>query len=339
MDVRRVRLASQRAHSVANHGAAAHAGWHGRVPDHGAGHPGGVRPGRRGAGHRLPDRGAHPRLAVPAGEQEHRAGRAVQPGRGAAGDHGRDSRGRRRLRAVGGRARRTGAVAVRAPGPRAVRHPALALHRAARRAGHHRARRVGGGHRDRRRGAPGDRLAGLFRRARAGADRGAVVGLLRRRGRREGRTGHGGGRPGGPPGARAGRVLLRLHPHAARDRRAGLRGQAGHREHREHAAGRALRGHGLRRRAVPGRQRGVPARAADRPWTLPADRRGRGAGRLLDRRDAERRRRDGRAHPDRRGRASGRAPGPPKGVPRGVWGDGQSPQEQGGLGGIVPPRQ
>ena len=44
---------------------------------------------------------------------------------------------------------------------RPVRHPALALHRAARRAGHHRARRVGGGHRDRRRGAPGDRLAGL----------------------------------------------------------------------------------------------------------------------------------------------------------------------------------
>ena len=34
--------------------------------------------------------------------------------------------------------------------------------------------------------------------------------------------------------------------------------------HREHAAGRAVRGPGLRRRAVPGRQRGVQARAADR---------------------------------------------------------------------------
>ena len=71
-------------------------------------------------------------------------------------------------------------------------------------------------------------------------------------------------------------------------------------EHREHAAGRAVRGDGLRRRPVPGRQRGVPARAADRPWTLPADRGGRGAGRLLGRRDAERRGRDGRADPDRR---------------------------------------
>ena len=41
-------------------------------------------------------------------------------------------------------------------------------------------------------------------------------------------------RPGGAAGAGAGRVLLRLHPDAARHRGAGLRGQAGHREHREH---------------------------------------------------------------------------------------------------------
>ena len=47
-------------------------------------------------------------------------------------------------------------------------------------------------------GHRGDRLAGPVRRAGAGADRGAVVGLLRRRGRREGRTGHGGGGSGRP---------------------------------------------------------------------------------------------------------------------------------------------
>ena len=80
---------------------------HGRLPDHGAGHPGGVRPGRRRARHRLPDRRARPRLAVPAGQQEHRAGRAVQPGRGAAGDHGRDRRG--------GAGRRTGCGRPRWP--------------------------------------------------------------------------------------------------------------------------------------------------------------------------------------------------------------------------------
>src|SRR6185312_9537937 len=107
------------------------------------------------------------------------------------------------------------------------------------------------------------------------------------------------------PGARAGRVLLRLHPHAARHRRARLRGQAGHRPDGEHAAGRALRGDGLRRRPLPGRQRGVPARAADRPWTLPADRGGRGAGRVLGRRDAERRGRDGRGEQSE-GRYGGR---------------------------------
>ena len=45
--------------------------------------------------------------------------------------------------------------------------------------------------------------------------------------------------------------------------------------HRAHAAGRAVLGPGLRGRAVPGGQRGVQARAADRRPAVPA---GRGGG-------------------------------------------------------------
>ena len=58
-----------------------------------------------------------------------------------------------------------------------------------------------------------------------------------------------------------------------------------------------------------GRQRGVPARAAARPRTVPAGRGGPGPGRRGGRRHAERGRRDGVADPDRGGRAGGRAPG------------------------------
>ncbi len=68
-----------------------------------------------------------------------------------------------------------------------------------------------------------------------------------------------------------------------------------------HAAGRAVRGPGVRGRAVPGRQRGVPARAADRAAVLPAGRGGGGAGRLGGRRDGERGGRDGAADRDRGG--------------------------------------
>ena len=88
-----------------------------------------------------------------------------------------------------------------------------------------------------------------------------------------------------------------------------LRGQAGHREHRQHAAGRAVRGPGLRRGAVPGRQRGVQARASDRRRTLPAGRGGPVPGRLGGGGHAERGRRDSPADRHRRGRAGRRAAG------------------------------
>ena len=65
--------------------------------------------------------------------------------------------------------------------------------------------------------------------------------------------GNAGRGPGRPPGAGVFRLLLSLHPDAARRRGPGLRGQAGHREHRQNTAGRAVRGPGVRGRAVPGR--------------------------------------------------------------------------------------
>ena len=236
---------------------------------------------------------------------EHRAGRAVQPGRRAADHRGRGGRGLGRLRAVGGRAGRRAALPAVHPGARPVRHPAVALRRTARGAGHRGVRRVGGGHRARRRRPRRDRVPGAVGGAGAGAGRRAVVGLLRRRRRRAGRAGHAGRGPGGAPGAGPGRVLLRLHPHAARRRRPGLGGQAGHREHRAHAAGRAVRGPGLRGGAVPGRQRGVPARAADRAAVPAAGRGGRVAGRLGGRRGGQRGGRDRAADADRGGRARG----------------------------------
>ena len=77
----------------------------------------------------------------------------------------------------------------------------VALRRAARGPGHHRVRRVGGGHRDRRRRPRRERVPGPVGGARAGADRRAVVGLLRCRRRRARRGGHAGRGPGRPPGA------------------------------------------------------------------------------------------------------------------------------------------
>jgi low temperature requirement protein LtrA len=103
--------------------------------------------------------------------------------------------------------------------------------------------------------------------------------------------------------------MLLVHPDAARRRRPGLRGEAGRREPRQHAAGRAVRGAGLRGRAVPGRHGGRPARAADRGGALPAGRGGGVPGRLGGRRGGERGGRDGAADGDRGGRARRRAAG------------------------------
>ena len=56
--------------------------------------------------------------------------------------------------------------------------------------------------------------------------------------------------------------------------------ERGHREQRQDAAGRAVRGAGVRGRAVPGRHGGDPVRAADRGRAVPADRGGGVPGRL-----------------------------------------------------------
>ena len=120
---------------------------------------------------------------------------------------------------------------------------------------------------------------------RAGADRRALVDLLRRGRRRAGRAGHDPGRPRRPARAGPRRLLLRLHPHAARDRRARRRGQAGHRAHRGHHALPGLPGPGRRCGPVPGRRRGVQARAADRHAALPGHGGDRGAGSLRGRGD------------------------------------------------------
>ena len=284
VDVRRLRLAHQRADAVARPGAPAAAARHGRVPGHRALDPARVRR----------DRAAAAGTAWPSGSATWSSSACTAASTcGSTGTSGGSCRSTsasavlviiaglttvaRRVRALGGRPRRPG------PRPRcssgsASRFEIQPAHFVER----HGALMIvafGESVADVGIGAGGQRRHGRPRPvggARAGAHRLAVVGLLRHRRRRPrgGVAGPRRPRPAAP--ARARRLLLRLHPDAAR-----------HRGDRRRAAERPSgtpaprcppgpRGAGRRRDALPGRRRGLfrqRASASARPWYRAAGRR------------------------------------------------------------------